>query len=49
MRFIIRKGTKSWFVWDTSAGVVPVVDGLSASGLSAETGKAFADQLNSRR
>jgi hypothetical protein len=46
MRFIARKATKGWMVWDNETDQVAVVDHYRAIGISAETAVRFADMLN---
>jgi hypothetical protein len=46
MRYVVRKTTKRWMVWDGWAGKVALIDGHPATGLSAETANTMAREAN---
>jgi hypothetical protein len=46
MRYIVKKATKHWMVWDTAVDTVAVVDWQPAISLSAETANWMAKELN---
>jgi hypothetical protein len=48
MRYVVRKATKAWIIWDSATKTVAVVDGTPALDLSAETAVGFAEKLNKR-
>lgn len=46
MRYVVKKGTKGWLVWDKTTATVAIFDGKPAMALSAETANHFARTLN---
>ena len=48
MRFIVKKTTKRWMVWDSQEGRVAAIDGQPAVDLSAETANWMAGELNAQ-